>query len=305
MLMKEYTIGLSFLLAFAAGCAKHSPPLDVEAYKKEIAEWQAKRAERLTNDTGWFTLFGLFWLKEGENTFGSDSSNAFVFPKGKAPAFAGSFRLDHGIVRCEAKPKSAIRLNDLLVTSAVMVTDADGLTDPTTLTLGPLNFFAIKRGEQYAIRARDKENPSRKNFKGLSFFPVDPKWRIEARFEPYTPPKTIEIATIINTVELDSCPGAIVFEFEGSTYRLDAVMERGTDDAFFVMFGDGTNGKETYGLGRQMYAPFPKDGMTVLDFNKSYNWPCAYTDFATCPIPPKQNRLSINIEAGEKMYEDH
>jgi len=305
MMIKECTIALIFLSAFAAGCSKQTPPLDVEAYKKEIADWQTKRAERLTNETGWFTLFGLFWLKEGENTFGADSSNAFVFPKGKAPAFAGSFWLKDGVVRCEVKPKSDIRLNDSLITSVVMVSDADGLTEPTTLTLGSLSFFVIKRGEQYAIRARDTENPPRKNFKGLSFFPVDPKWRIEARFEPYTPPKMIEIATIINTVELDSCPGQVVFEIEGTTYRLDAVMERGTDDALFVMFSDATAGKETYGLGRQMYAPLPKDGATLLDFNRSYNWPCVYSDFATCPIPPKQNRLPIRIEAGEQMYQGH
>jgi hypothetical protein len=305
MLTRECTIGLICLMALASGCARHSPLPDVEEYKKEIADWQAKRAERLTNETGWFTLIGLFWLKEGENTFGSDSSNAVVFPKGKAPAFAGSFWLDHGAVRCVVKPKSGVRLKDSVVTSVPMVSDADGLADPTTLTLGPLSFFVIKRGDQYAIRARDKENPSRKHFKGLTFFPIDPKWRVDARFEPYTPPRMIEIATVINTVELDSCPGALVFEIEGETYRLDAVMERGTDDAFFVMFGDATNGKETYGLGRQMYAPFPKDGKTVLDFNRSYNWPCVYTSFATCPIAPRQNRLPVRIEAGEKMYVGH
>ncbi len=278
---------------------------DEEAYTKSITEWQTTRAAKLTNDTGWFTIFGLFWLKEGENTFGTDSSNMIVFPKGKAAPFAGSFRLTGGTVRLDAKPQSGVRLNDSVVTSVTMQSDNDGLSEPTTLTLGPLSFFVIKRGEQFAIRARDKENPPRKNFKGLDFFPIDPKWKIKARFEQYIPPKNIGIATIINTIEIDSCPGALIFEVNGTSYRLDAVMERGTDDALFIMFSDETSGKETYGLGRQMYAPLPQNGTTVLDFNKSYNWPCVYTPFATCPIPPKQNRLALRVEAGEKMYAGH
>ncbi len=302
-LVVTFLISLAFILS--QGCSKSDSNVDPEAYKHEIGEWQQKRAARLTSETGWFTLFGLFWLKEGENTFGSDSSNAMVFPRGKAPKFAGSFWLNGGVVRLEARAGAGIKLKDSLVTSIVLKSDEDGLADATTLNLGPLSFFLIKRGDQFAIRGRDKESSSRKSFKGLTFFPIDPKWRVEARFEPYTPVKIIPIATIINTVENDSCPGALVFEIDGTPCRLDAIFERGTDDKLFIMFSDATSGRETYGLGRQMYTDLPKDNRVILDFNQAYNWPCVYTDFATCPIPPKQNRLPIRVEAGEKMYGGH
>ncbi|MBI3765042.1 MAG: DUF1684 domain-containing protein, partial [Ignavibacteriales bacterium] len=150
---------------------------------------------------------------------------------------------------------------------------------------------------------KDKENPARVNFKGLEYFPIDPKWRVEAKFEPYNPPKKIPIASVIGTVENDSCPGALVFNVDEKPCRLDAVMEVGTDDQLFIMFSDETSGKETYGMGRQLYASLPdKENRVILDFNKAYNWPCVFTEYATCPIPPRQNHLPIRVEAGEKMY---
>lgn len=296
------TCTLAVMSVLIPGCSKSSSDLDFEIHKKSIEEWQQKQTARLTNDTGWLTLFGLFWLNEGENTFGSDSSNDIIFPPGKAPKFAGTFWLKEGVILFESRADARITLKDSIVKSYLLMSDEDGLADATVLGLGPLSFFVIKRGSQFGIRARDKDNPGRKDFKGLEFFPIDPKWRIEATFERYDPPKIISIATIIHTVENDSCPGALVFEIDGTPCRLDAVMERGTTDELFVMFRDETSGKETYGLGRQLYAPMPKENKVLLDFNKCYNWPCVYTDFATCPIPPKQNRLAVRVEAGEKMY---
>jgi uncharacterized protein (DUF1684 family) len=153
---------------------------------------------------------------------------------------------------------------------------------------------------------KDRQNPSLLKFKGMEYFPIDAKWRLDARFEPYVPPKIIPIATVINTVENDSCPGAIVFEIDGKQMRLDAVMERGSTDQLFIMMSDETSGKETYGMGRQLYTDIPdKENRVVIDFNKAYNWPCVFTDFATCPIPPAQNHLPVRVEAGEKMYRGH
>lgn len=295
----------SIVMFMVAGCGKPGGTVNIQAHKKEIEEWQQKRFARLKGDQGWLTLCGLFWLKEGENKFGTDSSNAIVFPPGKTPKTAGSLWLEHGALRLTSQPGAEIKLNDSLVTSMVISSDGDGYADPTILSIGTLTFQVIKRGTQYGVRVKDRQNPPLLRFKGMEYFPIDPKWRIQATFEPYNPPKIIPIATVINTVENDSCPGAIVFDIDGKTYRLDAVMERGTDDQLFIMFSDETSGKETYGPGRQLYTDLPKDNKVVIDFNKAYNWPCVFTTFATCPIPPRQNRLPINVDAGEKMYREH
>jgi uncharacterized protein (DUF1684 family) len=140
----------------------------------------------------------------------------------------------------------------------------------------------------------------------MEYFPVNPKWRIEAKFEKYVPAKLIPISTQIGTVVNDSCPGALVFEVDGVKCRLDAVIEEPGAKELFIMFTDETSGKETYGNGRQLSADMPDaNGNVILDFNKAYNWPCVFTPFATCPIPPRQNRLAVRVEAGEMMYAGH
>jgi uncharacterized protein (DUF1684 family) len=285
------------------GCSKQTAKLDLTAYKAEIEKWKEHRLSGLTRDDGWLTLCGFFWLKEGENRFGSDPANQIVFPRGKAPKVAGSFWLEKGAVRVQVKRGIDVTVGGARITSIALRSDEDGLADPTVMNIGTLSFYLIERGGQLAVRVKDKENPARLNFKGLEYFPLDPKWRFEATYEPYVPPKTIQIATMINTVESDSCPGAVAFEMEGKIYRLDVIIERGTENNLFIMFEDSTNGKETYALGRQLYTQMPdSNGKVILDFNKAYNWPCVFTDYATCPIPPKQNHLPFRVEAGEKMY---
>ena len=299
---------LTFLAALCVlfGCMKSGSMVDVAVHKKEVEEWQARRLARLKSDQGWLTLCGLFWLKEGENKTGTDSSNQIGFPPSKAPAFAGSLWLENGIVRLEAPKSSEIKLNDSVVTSMVLTSDKNVNIKPTILSLRTLTFQIIYRSGQIGVRVKDRQNPPLLNFKGMEYFPIDPKWRIDAKFAPYNPPKIIPIATMIGTTENDSCPGAIVFEVDGKEMRLDAVIESGTNDQLFIMFSDETSGKETYGMGRQLYTDLPdKDNHVVIDFNKAYNWPCVFTEFATCPIPPKQNRLPIRVEAGEKMYRGH
>ncbi len=302
--MKTIILSLTIVLLFSS-CNKTSK-LDMKAYQEEIEQWQKNRTAKISSDDSWLTVCGLFWLKEGENTFGSDSSNDVILPAGKTPATAGSLWLKNGAVRLEAKPKTEIKYKDSVVTSMELKSDADGLTDPTVLNIGSVNFLIIKRADKIGVRVKDKESYARLNFKGLEFFPINPKWRVEAKYEQYNPPRSIPVATVINTVEHDSCPGAVVFELEGKQFRLDAVIERGTNDQLYFMFTDETNGKETYNNGRQLYSDLPNAGNNViLDFNKAYNWPCVYTDYATCPIPPPHNRLAIRIEAGEKMYRGH
>jgi hypothetical protein len=181
--------------------------------------------------------------------------------------------------------------------------DQERDTDPTILKCGTISFYVIKRGDQFGVRIKDKENPARMNFKGMEYFPIDPTWCVEATFEPYNPPKVISIASVIGTVDHDTCRGALRFEIDGRTYRLNPVTEQGSENELFIMFNDATNGKETYGNGRQLYASLPdSNNHVILDFNKAYNWPCVFTVFATCPIPPRENTLPIPITAGEKMY---
>jgi uncharacterized protein len=303
------SLALVILLPFCvwyAGCTKSAGTADREAHRRAILEWQSKRLARLTSENGWLTLCGLFWLKEGENTFGTDSSNSIVFPAGKAPGKAGSIWLEHGTLRLQSTPGAGIRCRDSIVSTMTLASDGEGSSDPTVLSIGTLSFYVIKRADQLGVRVKDKENPARVHFRGLDYFPIDPTWRIEARFEPYHPPKIIPIATMIGTTENDSCPGALVFGVDGKECRLDAVIEQGSDRQLFIMMSDETSGKETYGMGRQLYTDLPDStGKVILDFNKAYNWPCVFTVFATCPIPPRQNRLPLRVEAGEKMYAGH
>lgn len=302
--MKKYFFVFLLIIVSLTSC-KQSPTVDAEAHRKEIQEWQKTRLARLTKDDGWLTLVGLFWLNEGENAVGSDSTLAVVLPKGKTPLRVGSIWLSKGKLYFEAKRGVDVRWNDSLITTMELQSDEGG-KEPTILRMGSVSFYVIERGGKYAVRVKDNESDTRKNFQGLEYFPIDPKWRVEAQFEPYSPPETLDIPSMVGTIEKYVCPGALVFEVDGKKYRLDAVIETGSEDQLFIMFGDATNGKETYNLGRQLYSALPdSNGKVILDFNRAYNWPCVFTVYATCPIIPKQNILPIRIEAGEKMYKGH
>jgi uncharacterized protein (DUF1684 family) len=269
------------------------------AYTEEVEQWKAKRLASLKGEDGWLSLVGLHWLKEGENKIGSDPSNEVALPEGKAPRVAGSLFLNNGSVKIEARPDSGITSEGKPVTSLDLKSDADG--KPTVLKLGTLTFHVIKRGERIGVRVKDSASPERTNFRGLEYFPTDERWRVEARFEPYNPPKTIPIVNVLNMEEDNPSPGAIVFDIDGKTYRLDALTEEG-EEQFFIIFADTTSSHETYGAGRYLYAgPPDSTGRLLIDFNKAYSPPCAFTKYATCPLPPDQNRLPLRVEAGEKF----
>lgn len=288
----------------AAGCRKSSPSVTVvddQAYQRDIQKWQSQRLASLTKDDGWLTLAGLYWLNEGENKFGSDAKNVVVLPKDKAPGVAGSLILEKGRVRLVAQPRVEITADGKPATTLDLKDDNDD-NGPTILKLGSLLINVIKRGERIGVRVKDTESQTRREFKGLEYFPINPKWRIEARFEPYQPPKTIPITNVLSMTDDEISPGAFVFEVNGKTYRIDPILEKGETD-LFVMIADGTTGKETYGAGRYLYVTPPNaNGKVVIDFNKAYSPPCAFTNFATCPLPPPQNRLPFRIDAGEKKY---
>jgi hypothetical protein len=296
---KVYLIVAVLLPIFVIGCSKKHK-VDIVIYKNEIGHWQLKRAEGLKKESGWLSLAGLFWLKEGENKMGADSSNTVIFPPESSPKYVGSIYLKNGELRLKVAKTVELKVKDSLVTDMRLQSDQSGKAEPTTMHLGSLTFYVIKRSEQFGMRVKDSQNPARLNFKGLEYFTVDLKWRFEAKFEQYNPAKVIQIVNVLGQVSNDTCPGAVVFEVEGKSYRLDALKE---GKELFIIFHDETAGKETYGMGRYLYTEMPdSNNNVVIDFNKAYNPPCAFTVFATCPIPPEQNYLPLRIKAGEKKY---
>ena len=277
----------------AAALAAPSP----EAYRREIDSWRATRDSNLRDPKGWLTLVGLFWLDEGDNRFGSDPRNRVVLPAGKAPAFAGTLVRHGGAVTVRAEPGSGLVSDAGAVTEMSMAPDAKG--KPKVLRLGSISFFVIKRGDRLGVRVKDSQSPALAAFHGVESYPADPGWRV-ARFEPHPRPTSIAITNILGMTEQDPSPGVVVFEHGGKTYRLDA-LDNG-DGSLELLFADTTTGRETYGAGRFLDTDPPRGGKVVVDFNKAYNPPCAFTTFATCPLPPRQNHLAVAVTAGEKKY---
>lgn len=271
-------------------------------HEKEIMSWRERRITRLTADTGYLALAGLFWLEDGDNSFGSAPGNACMFPAHSAPSKAGVFVRHGDATMVRAFPGTQLTHAGKPVTEMNLVADSQG--DPTVLELGDLSFYLIQRGDRFGIRMRDKQSAIRKSFRGIESYPIDSSYRVTARFEPYEPAKKIPIANIVGTVDTMLCPGALVFELHGEECRLDPVYEGPGDDSLWLIFRDATSGDETYGDGRFLYTDLPKDGMVVVDFNKAYNPPCAFSPFTTCPLPPWQNELKVAVRAGEKKYED-
>lgn len=287
---------LSLVLLFTVlSCGSED---DKNPYVKEIREWQAKRVAGLKKPDGWFSLVGLYWLNEGVNTFGSSSENDLVFPE-DAPAYIGLFYLDSEKVTVKINEGIEVLSDSALITQTEMTCDADG--EPTILEYGTLSWFVIKRStNKFGIRLRDSESEALKKFESIETFPVDEAWRVEAIFKEYNPPKIINVPSIIGYVEKEESPGALEFTINGKQYSLDVL---DTGNRFWLIFGDLTNGDETYGAGRFLYTDKPgTSGKTYIDFNKAYNPPCAFSRYATCPLPPKQNMLRAAITAGEKKY---
>jgi uncharacterized protein len=279
--MRAACLALSALLIGSTGWAA----VDAAAEKAEIEQWRAKRLANLKSDTGWLTLAGLFWLKDGKNTF---------------ERLPGSFVKSGESIRFAARAGDGVTHAGKPVTTMEMVPDTHG--EPTVLESGPLSFFVIERVGRYGVRLRDQNDPHRTSFRGLEYFPISTDWVFDARFEPYEPHRKIRITNILGYEEDMDSPGAIVFTKDGRDWRLDAILEEPDAKELFVMFADTTSGRETYGAGRYMYLALPDNGRVRIDFNKAYNPPCAFNDFATCPLTPFQNRLELRVDAGEKDY---
>ncbi len=257
-----------------------------ESYVESILEWRREREERLKADDGWLTITGLFWLKEGEQTVGSAPDNDIVLPAHSAPARIGTIEHYGGrtVLRWASPTRKPLELRP------------DTTGRPTRVTFEDITFWVIQRGDRYALRLRDRRSRLRKRFTGCRWFPVKPEYRIEARFLAFPQPKKMQVPSVVGIPEEMESPGVVEFQLHGKTVRLTAVSR---DGELWFLFRDATSGRTTYGAARFLYADAPKDGKVILDFNKAYNPPCAFTPYATCPLPPPENRLDVAIEAGE------
>jgi uncharacterized protein (DUF1684 family) len=268
------------------------------AYVEEIDTWHGEREDRLRSETGWLTLVGLHPLEEGEQTFGSDSSNVIVFPAG-SPAHAGVIQVADSLVAVVVAPNVVITRDGERVNSAALIPDTREGT--TVLELGSLQFYVIERAGKYYIRLKDRESELLKNFTGIERFPVAARWRLRAEWKPYASPKVVMVPNALGYESEDSCRGVVEFDLDGEIHRLEPSGD--LKEGLFFVFGDGTNGQETYGGGRFLYLSEPDSTGTIwLDFNRAYNPPCVFTEYATCPLPRPENVLPFRVEAGEKMY---
>ena len=271
MLERRLFLSASIAATVAAGAAARPD------YAAEDAAWRKARLERLQGDDGWLALAGLHWLDPGVNRIPS------------APGL--TFTRRGGVVVMEAA--QPVPVNGELTRKLSMKKDTD------KITIGDRTYFVIVRGGRVAIRERDKNSKYRTSFKGLELYPFKPEWRIEAKWIAYPKPVARRIPTVSNTVEEMLAPGQAEFAIGGQTFRLEPVIE---EDHLFYIFKDRTAGKTTYAAGRFMELPMPKAGVAIVDFNRAYNPPCAFSPYATCPLPLKRNQLPVAIEAGEHAY---
>ena len=285
---------LAILLMIVAAVAADPGFLSTES------AWREKRHARLTSESGWLTLVGLHWLSPGENVMGGDPQVAVPLPEGKAPKRAGVLVLQDGVVTLHPVPDAGLLIGGKPAGEQVLRDDTQENT--SIVTLGDLSFLVIKRGERVGIRVRDKNSPVRTGFKGIDYYPADPKYRVTATFHPYDQPHTVDIPNVLGTTEPMEVRGNVTFTIDGQEHSLEPVVDDPSDPQLWFIFKDATSGKETYGGGRFLYAEMPKDGQVLIDFNQAYNPPCAFTPYATCPLPPKKNWLPVRIEAGEKTF---
>jgi uncharacterized protein (DUF1684 family) len=232
-----------------------------DGYLADTEAWRARREANLKAADGWLTLTGLHWLREGKNVVAGQV-----------------FELRGDQVFYRHRPLAPDNPRD-------------------AVHLGSKSLFVIKRGTRFAIRERDSRSPLRRRFRGLSWFPIDPAYRVEAIWRPYPKPERRSLATVVDIDEEFDAPGLAVFHLKGQTLKLEPVL---SENQLFFVFKDLTAGKTTYPAGRFLYALLPVNGKVILDFNRAYTPPCAFTPYATCPLPRRENHLPIAIEAGEK-----
>lgn len=269
------------------------------SYKKNILKLRQEKDESIkANPFHWLNLAGLFWLEEGENAFGSAESNKIVHPSFPKPA-CGKFILQNRQVTFHPEQEVRFESDHPNPESRILYTDQN--ENPDMIHIGSLTMKVLVRGEWFLIRMWDKESKTKKKFNGLKYYPVKEEYKIPAKYIPYETPKQVKkIEALGNEVDAVFL-GQVHFQFKG----VDCTIEvEKSGDNLLLFFSDETNATTTYGGGRRIYLTPPTTTDFILDLNRTENWPCAYTEYATCPLVPKQNRLPISIEAGELKYKD-
>ena len=279
------------------------------SWQRDLLAWRAERATNLQAPEGWLSLIALGWLKEGDNSFGS-AADSRVQITGKAPAHIAVVRQEKGALRllppAEGFPKDLLVDGQPAKEQALLADDAD---KPSKLAIGTLTIIVIHRDDQFALRIKDTEAPTRVGFHGLRWYAPNGSYRVHARWIPYNPPKVLDIPTVLGTTTHMPAPGAVEFTLDGKVLRLEPVLEDPKSTELFFILRDATSKTTTYGAGRFLYTGPPDHGVSQpgevwLDFNRLVNPPCAFTPYATCPLPPARNRLSVSIPAGEQRYHD-
>jgi hypothetical protein len=279
------------------------------AWQADLEKWRAQRATALQAPEGWLSLIGLDWLQDGDNSFGSAADNRIQI-NAKIPEHVAFIRLTKTTVHLAA-PASGFPKDLQLDGHPAKEQDllADDSEHPSKLTIGTISIIVINRDGRFALRIKDPQAPTRTGFHGLKWYAPDPVYRIHAKWIPYSTPKTLDIPTVLGTTTHMPAPGVAEFTIDGQTVRLEPVLEDPRSTDLFFILRDATSKTTTYGAGRFLYTGFPDHGLNqpgelVLDFNRAINPPCSFTPYATCPLPPMQNRLSVAIPAGEKRYHD-
>jgi len=285
--------------AAAPSAAPASAPLDpVAAHRAEVDAWHAQREERLASPTGYLALVGLTWIGQGAHTVGSGVDCDVLLPAGLAPELLGTLHVQGDALRFVAAEGQQVIVDDEPFTELELRSDAhaDGRT---TLHTGDVAFWVIRRGAKLGVRVRDPESPTRRAYTGTERFPVDPAWRVQARFVPFVAPRSVAIPNVSGETSNELLAGELQFEIDGETHSLIPLPE--DDGSYWLIFADATTGEQTYRGGRFLVTEIAADDGTVwIDFNRAYNPPCAYSSFTTCPLPPEGNRLAVPVTAGER-----
>lgn len=269
---------------------------DLSTYEQDLLAWRQAAEDTLRADDGWLTVVGLDWLHEGENRVGAGADCDVRLAEGSAPAEVGTIVYDGERAVLHPADSAGVRVNGELAGVRELASDATG--KPDMVTVGSVTFFLIRRGERLGVRIRDTQSPARRGFGGRVWYPVRPELRVEAVYAPYDPPRPLAITNILGDTEEYQAAGLVSFSVGGAAVQLEAIGRM--DGGLWFIFRDATSGHGTYPAARFLYADAPRDGVVVVDFNRAVSPPCAFTDFATCPLPPRQNILSVAIEAGER-----
>jgi hypothetical protein len=263
------------------------------SYRAEIEKYRKDRLEELTAPDGWLAVRGLFWLHEGANTAGSDPASEIRLPPRLAKRL-GVFTLAQGQISFAADPGAQVTAGGKPITTFTFGRGAE-----SSITSAGVSLAAIRRADKIGLRMRDPEDKNRTGFKGLKYFPLSPSYRLQAKFTAYEKLKPVPVPNVLGQLVSMDSPGYVEFNIQGKPYRLEPVYETSRHEDLFFIFKDLTSRTETYEAGRFLHTPLPHEGLVDLDFNRAYNPPCAFTEFATCPLPIKENQLQVRIAAGE------